>query len=44
MNRNKDEQMQHRKQSSLSLPTGRQNENFGAAVNPDLTTRSSQKL
>jgi hypothetical protein len=44
MNRNNDEQMQHRKQSSSSLPTGRQNENFGIAVKPDLTTRGSQKF
>jgi hypothetical protein len=33
--------MQHRKRSSSSLPTGRQNENFGAAVKPDLITRGS---
>jgi hypothetical protein len=44
MNRNKDEQLQHKKQSSSSLPTGRQNENFGAVVKPNLTTRSSQKF
>jgi hypothetical protein len=44
MNRNKDEHMQYRKWSSLSLQTGRQNENFGAAVKPDLTMRNSQKF
>jgi hypothetical protein len=44
MNRNKDEQMQHRKWPSSSLPIGRQNENFGIAIKPDLTTRGSQKF
>jgi hypothetical protein len=36
--------MQHRRQSSLSLPIGCQNENFGAAIKPDLAMRSSQKF
>jgi hypothetical protein len=40
----KDEQMQHRRRSSLSLPIGCQNENFGAAIKPDLAMRSSQKF
>jgi hypothetical protein len=44
MNGNKDEQKQHRMWSSASLPTGRQNKYFGAAVKYDLTTRSCQKL
>jgi hypothetical protein len=44
MNRNENEQMQNRNQSSSSLPTGRQNENFGVAVKPDMTTRGSQKF
>jgi hypothetical protein len=30
MNRNKDEQIKHRKRLSSSLPVGRQNENLGA--------------
>jgi hypothetical protein len=33
-----DEQMQHRKQSFSSVPIGRQNKNFAAAIKPDLTT------
>jgi hypothetical protein len=40
----KDEQMQHRKRPSSSLPIGRQNKNFGTAVKPDLTMRSSKKF
>jgi hypothetical protein len=44
MNRNKNEYIQHRKWSSLSFPTKHQNKNFGTAVEPDLTTRSSSKL
>jgi hypothetical protein len=39
-----DEQMQHGKRLSLSLPTGRQNEHHGAVIKPELTMRSSQKL
>jgi hypothetical protein len=44
VNRNKDEQMQHGERPSSSLPTGCQNENFGAAVKPDLTMRSRQNF
>jgi hypothetical protein len=33
MNRNKDEPMQHRKRSSLSLPVGRQNETLALPLN-----------
>jgi hypothetical protein len=44
MNRNKDEQMQHRKRLSSSLPTGRQNENFGVVIEPDMTMRSCHKF